>query len=116
MCPTILALMRRIACSVVAAALLAPGASRAEPVPPRPIKIAALTCGELLAAPPELRDRMLIYFNGVLDGYRKATVWNPAVVGKRIDQVMSTCQRDPKSTVLKAFQRAWARPASKRAS
>ena len=101
----------RVAC-LGGALVLSAGAARAQlqlQISPSRVDIAALTCGEFLAQAGEGRDRVLIYFNGYLDGTAKTTVWDTAIVGTRIDQVMRSCEASPTSTLLDAFKRAWAR-------
>jgi hypothetical protein len=101
----------RVAC-IGGALVLSAGAARAQlqiQISPAKVDIAGLTCGEFLALASEGRDRVLIYFNGYLDGTAKTTVWDPALVGTRIDQVMRSCEASPASTLLNAFKRAWSR-------
>jgi HdeA/HdeB family len=97
-----------VACIGSGALVLSAGAARAQlQIPPSKVDLATFTCGELLASTGEVRDRILIYFNGYLDGTDKTTIWDTAVVGKRIDQVMRSCAASPKFTLLDAFKRAW---------
>jgi len=101
--------------AIAAAALLAgstllqPAAAAAE-LPLRKLEIAKVTCDELAAVErPEQRERLLVYMNGYLDGMKKATVWDAERVGKRIEEALRLCTANPKSTLLSAFERAWAR-------
>jgi hypothetical protein len=78
--------------------------------PLRKFEIDKVTCDEFAAVErPELRERLLVYMNGYLDGMRKATIWDAEVVGQRIDEALRVCAANPKSTLLSAFERAWAR-------
>jgi hypothetical protein len=101
--------------SLAAAALLAScalllSAEGAPESPLRKFEIEKLTCDEFAAVKrPELREGLLVYMNGYLDGMRKATIWDAEVVGKRIDDALRVCTANPKSTLLSAFERAWAR-------
>lgn len=99
---------------IAAAALLAGtapllSAEADQRVPLRKFEITRLTCEEFVAAPQQLREGILVYMNGYLDGTRKATIWDAEVVGKRIDEVMRICAANPKSTLLDAFNRSWTR-------
>jgi hypothetical protein len=101
----------RVAC-IGGALVLSAGAARAQlqiQISPAKVDTAGLTCGEFLAQAGEVRDRVLIYFNGYLDGTATTTIWDPALVGARIDQVMRSCEASPASTILNAFKRAWSR-------
>jgi hypothetical protein len=94
---------------VGAALVLSAAAAEAQPAP-RKIEIETFTCAEfatLQDAGSEARDRVLIYFNGYLDGTHSATVWDEVLVGKRIDEAMRLCKADPQLSLLNAFKRAW---------
>jgi len=98
----------RVAC--IGVLVLSAGAARAQlQIPPPRVDITGITCGGFLALAGEVRDRVLIYFNGYLDRTAKTTVWDTAIVGTRIDQVMRSCEASPTSTLLDAFKRAWSR-------
>lgn len=100
---------------IAAAALLAStapllSAEADQALPLRRFEINKLTCEEVVAMPHRLlREGILVYMNGYLDGTRKATTWDAEVVGKRIDEVVRICAANPKSTLLDAFNRSWTR-------
>jgi hypothetical protein len=84
-----------------------PGSGDAQVAPPQSIDMAAFTCGDALALSGEQRDRVLVYFNGYLDGKAGTTVWVAQVVGARIDRVLAHCKTTPALPLLDAFTRAW---------
>src|SRR6516164_7123958 len=65
---------------------------RPEPVPaqvtltPRIIKIDQVKCSELDTPPDQKQERLLIYFNGYVDGMQRQTVWDERKVGELIDR------------------------------
>jgi hypothetical protein len=90
------------------ASLALPLSAQSIEIPPRKVEINKFTCGEFSAlATGEERDRVLIYMNGYLDGTRRTTTWDAALVGKRIEEVVRTCHENPKLTLINAFKRAW---------
>jgi hypothetical protein len=103
--------IERIAAVVsLAAAAFIPAAAAEAQLTPRKIEIKTFTCDGLATLERgEQRDRVLIYLNGYLDGTRKATIWDEALVGKRIDEAMRLCKANPRLSLLEAFRRAWAR-------
>jgi hypothetical protein len=99
---------------IAAAALLAsvalPPSTVGAETPQHKFEIKTLTCERFAAVErPEVRERVLAYMNGYLDGVRKATVWDAEVVGKRVDEALRLCTANPKSTLFSAFERAWTR-------
>lgn len=88
------------------AVTLLPGPSGAQVFPHR-IDVATFTCGDVLSLGGEARDRVLIYFNGYLDGKAGTTVWVDQVVGARIDRALAYCRTTPALPLLDAFNRAW---------
>ena len=88
--------------------LLLPASAGAQ-IFPNQFEMAKLTCSEFLALDGERRDRVLIYFNGYMDGKSGTKVWRDEVVGARIDRVMATCKATPTLPLLEAFGRAWKR-------
>jgi hypothetical protein len=97
-----------VALLVSNAPLLSAEADQALPL--RRFEINKLTCEEFVAVSHQLlREGILVYMNGYLDGTQKATTWDAEVVGKRIDEVMRICAANPKSTLLDAFNRSWTR-------
>jgi hypothetical protein len=97
--------MAAAALLVTAAPLLTAEAEQDTPL--RKFEVNKLTCGELTALGQRVREGMLVYMNGYVDGSRKATTWDAELVGKRIDEAMRICAANPKSTLLDAFNRAW---------
>ena len=94
-------------CLVLAAADLKP-----EPVPaqvtltPRVITIDQVKCSELHTPPDQKQERLLIYFNGYIDGMRRQTVWDEREVGELVDRALGYCKANPTETVLSAFTKA----------
>ncbi len=93
----------------VAVVLLAGAASGQVSLTPRTYRVDAITCGELVSLSGEERDRVLIYFNGYLDGARNETTWDERVTGRRIDEVFARCRENPASPVLRVFGEVWPR-------
>jgi type IV secretory pathway TrbF-like protein len=73
---------------------------------PRVILIDQVKCAELLSRPGEGQDRLLLYFNGYVDGMQRQTTWDERVVGARVERAVGYCKADPTETVLSAFTRA----------
>jgi hypothetical protein len=106
-----LSLLTRIVVAALLAAFAAlPPAEADQELPLRRVEINKLTCEEVAAMPHRLlRESLLVYMNGYVDGARKATTWDAEVVGKRIDEALRICAANPKSPILDAFNRAWNR-------
>jgi hypothetical protein len=83
-----------------------PGSGDAQVAPIR-IDVTTFTCGDALALSGEKRDRVLIYFNGYLDGKAGTTVWVDEVVAPRIDRALAHCKTTRSLPLLDAFARAW---------
>jgi hypothetical protein len=85
---------------------------RPEPAPaqvtltPRVIKIDQIKCSELQTPPDQKQERLLIYFNGYIDGMRRQMVWDERKVGELIDRAVGYCKENPSETVLTAFTKA----------
>lgn len=94
-----------IACLALAAASFLPASAQVN-LTPRVLQIDQLKCSELASITPERRDRLLIYFNGYVDGMRRHTVWDEVAVGAMIDRAVGYCQANPSETILSAFTRA----------
>ena len=94
-----------IACLALAAASFLPASAQVN-LTPRVLQIDQLKCSELASITPERRDRLLIYFNGYVDGMRRHTVWDEVAVGAMIDRAVGYCQANPGETILSAFTRA----------
>lgn len=92
-------------CLAVAAANVSPAPAQMT-LTPRVIQIDKVKCAELLALPNDRADRLLIYFNGYVDGMRRRTTWDERVVGELIDRVVASCKADPDESILSAFTRA----------
>jgi hypothetical protein len=73
---------------------------------PRVIQIDQVKCAELQSVSSDKMDRLMVYFNGYVDGMRRHTVWDERQVGELIDRALSYCKADPTETVLSAFTRA----------
>jgi hypothetical protein len=86
--------------------LLLPASGDAQLAPHR-VEVGKFTCREFLALGGQERDRVLIYFNGYLDGKSGTKVWADAVVGARIDRAVGYCKATPTLTLMEAFDRAW---------
>jgi hypothetical protein len=74
---------------------------------PDHLEVMRFTCKELLAYTGDNRARLLIYFNGYLDGRVGTQVWREKVVGARVDRALDYCRATPSLPVLEAFTRAW---------
>ena len=94
-----------IACLALAAASFLPASAQMN-LKPQVLQIDQLKCSELASVAPERRDRLLIYFNGYVDGMRRHTVWDEVAVGAMIDRAVGYCQANPNETILSAFTRA----------
>jgi len=96
-----------IACLTLAAANFLPASAPAQVgLTPQILQIDQLKCSQLVSVAPERRDRLLIYFNGYVDGMRRHTVWDEVAVGAMIDRAVGYCQANPGETILSAFTRA----------
>ena len=73
---------------------------------PQVIQIDQLKCSQLASLGPERRDRLMVYFNGYVDGMRRHTAWDEAAVGAMIDRAVGHCRDNPNDTILSAFTRA----------
>ena len=93
-----------IACLALAAASFLPASAQMSR--PQVLQIDQLKCHELASVTPERRDRLLIYFNGYVDGMRRQTVWDEVAVGAMIDRAVGHCRDNPNDTILSAFTRA----------
>jgi HdeA/HdeB family len=94
-------------CLALAAANFAPERAPAQvTLTPRVIQIDQLKCAELQSGSDQKLDRLLVYFNGYVDGMRRHTVWDERQVGELIDRVTSYCKANPSETLLSAFTRA----------
>jgi HdeA/HdeB family protein len=94
-----------VACLALAAASFLPASAQVR-LTPQVLQIDQLKCSELASVTPERRDRLLIYFNGYVDGMRRHTVWDEVAVGAMIDRAVGYCQANPGETILSAFTRA----------
>jgi HdeA/HdeB family protein len=94
-----------VACLALAAAGFLPASAQMS-LTPQVLQIDQLKCSELVSVNQERRDRLLIYFNGYVDGMRRHTVWDEVAVGAMIDRVVGYCRANPAETILSAFTRA----------
>ena len=101
--------MRTVVPVVLVMMFVAGGAWAQMSLTPRSVRVDSLTCGELLSLPAEQRDRLLIYFNGYLDGRQQATTWDERLTGERIDRVVAQCKSKPEEAVLRVFIDEWSR-------
>ena len=96
-----------IACLALAAASFLPGSTPAQmTLTPQVFPIDQLKCAELLSRTNERQDRLLLYFNGYVDGMRRHTMWDEVAVGAMIDRAIGYCRANPAETILSAFTRA----------
>ena len=100
-------MFKAMALSAVLAALLA-GVTMAQ-VTPRRIEIDKITCAQLLASRGDERYRLLVYFNGYMNGSQGQKVWDELREGERIDRAEGACKAAPAETVLGVFTTAWRR-------
>jgi len=73
---------------------------------PRIIRIDEVKCAELLSLSGDRQDRLVVYFNGYVDGKRRQTTWDERAVGELVERAVGYCKADPGETVLSAFTRA----------
>jgi len=99
-------LMRRALLLGLVGGLLLP-ASGGPQVFPHRVEVAKYTCREFLSLGGEGRARVLIYFNGYLDGKSGTSVWADDVVGARVERAVNSCKATPTLPLLEAFGRAW---------
>jgi hypothetical protein len=93
-------------CLVFTAANLAPERTPAQvTLTPRVIQIDQLKCAELQTA-SDRTDRLLVYFNGYVDGMRRHTVWDERQVGEMVERAVNYCKANPGESLLSAFTRA----------
>lgn len=94
-----------IACLALAAANVLPASAQIS-LRPQVIQVDKLKCDQYALLEPERRDRLMIYFNGYVDGMRRHTVWDEVAVGAMIDRAVAHCRDNPNDTILSAFTRA----------
>ncbi len=94
-------------CLALAAAEFQPERAPAQmTLTPRVIQIDQVKCAELESLSSDRMDRLLVYFNGYVDGMRRHTVWDERQVAELVDRAVNYCKADPTETVLSAFTRA----------
>jgi len=94
-------------CLALAAANLAPERVRAQiTLTPRVIQIDQVKCAEMQTGSDQKQERLLVYFNGYVDGMRRHKTWDERQVGEVIDRVVGFCKADPAEALLSAFTRA----------
>jgi HdeA/HdeB family len=94
-----------LACAIALSPSSAPPAGAQAGIP-RVIEIDKLTCGEMLSSPSEIVDRLLIFFDGYVNGMSRRTTWDERVEGEVIDRVMVECRASPATPLLGVFIRA----------
>ena len=96
-----------VSCLALAAAELMPERAPAQvTLTPRVIQIDQVKCSDLQSGSDQKQERLLVYFNGYLDGMRRNTVWDERKVAEMIDRALGYCKADPSETLLSAFTRA----------
>ena len=96
-----------MSCLALAAADLVPERVPAQvTLTPRVIQIDQVKCSELQTPPDQKQERLLIYFNGYVDGMRRQKVWDERKVGELVDRVVDHCKADPGGSLLSAFTKA----------
>ena len=60
----------------------------------------------MLALPSQELDRLLIYFDGYVNGMSKQTTWDERIEGEMINRGMAECKTSPASFLLDVFTRA----------
>jgi hypothetical protein len=91
----------------LAAAELAPDRAPAQmTLTPRVIQIDQIKCSDLQSGSDQKQDRLLLYFNGYVDGMRQQKIWDERKVAEMVDRVLGYCKADPGETLLSAFTRA----------
>jgi uncharacterized protein (UPF0261 family) len=94
-------------CLALAAADLMPERVPAQvTLTPRVIAIDQVKCSELHTPPDQKQERLLVYFNGYVDGMRRQTVWDEREVGELVNRALAYCKANPTETVLSAFTKA----------
>jgi hypothetical protein len=94
-------------CLALAAAEFTPDRAPAQvTLTPRVIQIDQLKCSELQSGSDQKQDRLLVYFNGYVDGMRRHTVWDERKVAEMIDRALGYCKANPGEALLSAFTRA----------
>jgi HdeA/HdeB family protein len=94
-------------CLALAAANIAPERAPAQvTLTPRVIQIDQVKCAELESVADKKSDRLLVYFNGYVDGMRRHTVWDERQVGEMVERAVNYCKANPSETLLSAFTRA----------
>jgi len=73
---------------------------------PRVIQIDQVKCAELQSSSDQKKDRLLVYFNGYVDGMRRHTVWDERQVGELVERAIDYCKANPGESLLSAFSRA----------
>ena len=93
-----------VSCLVLAAAELVPDRAPAQvTLTPRVIQIDQIKCSDLQSGSDQRQDRLLVYFNGYVDGMRRTKVWDERKVGEMIDRALASCKANPGEALLSAF-------------
>jgi len=96
-----------VSCLALAAAELVPERAPAQmTLTPRVIQIDQIKCSDLQSGSDQKQERLLVYFNGYVDGMHKNKVWDERKVAEMIDKALAACKANPGETLLSAFTRA----------
>ena len=79
-----------------------PALAGLEQMPTR-LDLERFTCRDLMELPSERQERALVYLTGVVDGRRRATVFDAVSAGATIDRLLATCRATPTLIVLDAL-------------
>jgi hypothetical protein len=94
-------------CLALAATELVPERAPAQvTLTPRVIQIDQLKCSDLQSASGDTQNRLLVYFNGYVDGMRQHKVWDERQVAELIERALGYCKANPGEGLLSAFTRA----------
>ena len=96
-----------VSCLTLATAELVPERAPAQvTLTPRVIQIDQIKCSDLQSGSDQRQERLLLYFNGYVDGMHKNKVWDERKVAEMIDKTLASCKANPNETLLSAFTRA----------
>ena len=96
-----------LSCLALAAAEVIPERAPAQvTLTPRVIQIDQVKCSDLQSAPDQRQERLLVYFNGYMDGMHGHKVWDERKVAELIDRALAACKANPNETLLAAFTKA----------
>jgi hypothetical protein len=64
------------------------------------------TCGDMLRETGDSRDFTMIYLHGFISGLKSEMVMDTVELTAATDRILDICIADPKSNLLKAFEKA----------